>query len=601
MDKFKYYLKKYQFLVYLVGLVLAVIGSIEVFWGQYDNLFKQIWIVIFSVIKLFLFQPLQAVTNANNPLIYDLAIIIAPIGTVIGLFSVFDTLYQNLRLKMIHLNQKHLVVLGSNDLAIEFMMNSKQDHKILCITDQNTSQDLIDTLSREGILVSLIDYSRNDGFENKKMYQHHSINKAIALISFEEEPMNYGHLEVISNLQMDYPEVLKVYVHYQNIQLKEVIQKPMDQFSNLDIHYFNLELFMSFDLFNNENFSLKDLSDLSKANIHDKDDLSRSLGRVHLLLIGFDSMGQAIFRSAVNQATINPYQNLQVTIVDPLAKQKFDEFESQFTHLNRVADFNLINASINSTASLVELSKLFETEPFTSVIYTLKDSQTSLLSIERLSRYFKDNSVAIYTHNYSSIKPLADALKVKYHNLVFYGELNHLLNNKRIMDDSNYQKAKAFNAYYNEVAQQLLNWPPSERSVDEQWLAISNVKKESSFYQALHRQIKLDILTQLSRNESLPDSVTSILEFIKSKLTDKTVQQQNDLIEEDVLLNFLSALEHKRWNNFYYMQDFVYGEQTDELLKVHNCLIDDWDYFFKVQKDKVIYDLLSWLSLDEKA
>lgn len=120
MDKFKYYLKKYQFLVYLIGLSLAVIGSIKVFWGQYDNLFKQIWIVIFSVVKLFLFQPLQAVTNADNPLIYDLAIIMAPIGTVIGLFSVFDTLYQNLRLKLIHFNQKHLVVLGSNDLAVKF-------------------------------------------------------------------------------------------------------------------------------------------------------------------------------------------------------------------------------------------------------------------------------------------------------------------------------------------------------------------------------------------------------------------------------------------------------------------------------------------------
>lgn len=63
-------------------------------------------------------------------------------------------------------------------------------------------------------------------------------------------------------------------------------------------------------------------------------------------------------------------------------------------------------------------------------------------------------------------------------------------------------------------------------------------------------------------------------------------------------MNYLTALEHKRWNNFYYMRDFTYSEEKSEIRKTHDCLIDDWDVILGgIQRDKAIYDFLSVLSL----
>ena len=62
----------------------------------------------------------------------------------------------------------------------------------------------------------------------------------------------------------------------------------------------------------------------------------------------------------------------------------------------------------------------------------------------------------------------------------------------------------------------------------------------------------------------------------------------------------MTALEHKRWNNFYYMRDFQFNEKKDEYLKTHDCLIDDWDVFLVgIQRDKAIYDTLSTLSINQ--
>lgn len=63
-------------------------------------------------------------------------------------------------------------------------------------------------------------------------------------------------------------------------------------------------------------------------------------------------------------------------------------------------------------------------------------------------------------------------------------------------------------------------------------------------------------------------------------------------------MNYMTALEHKRLNNFYYMRDFVFDEVKDEKRKTHDCLIDDWEVFLKgIQREKAIYDFISTLSL----
>lgn len=601
MKKLKYYFKRYQFLLYLIAFIFAVIGSLQMLWPNYaNNPVKGFFVILYSVVKLFVFQPLIGFTNPDNTLIYDAAIILAPLGTVVGFFSVFDKLYQMIKLKLTHLNQQHLVVMGTNDYAVQFMKKAKSKYKILCLAQADTENQLIESLNKESILVVTIDYQQQDSFENKKLFFDYKLDEAIAFVSFEPEPMCYGFIKVLASLNPEYKRVMPLFVHHLDEQLKEVIQKPLDKLTCFDIRYFNIFTLMSFDLMKDESFSLFDKTkDFSQLTLTSLEALQNAFGKVHLLLVGFGELGQNILNVTSNQGTINPFLNMDVTILDRQMTSKFEKFDARINHLERVANFNLVNLDLNSRTSTQKLEKINRENPFTAIIFTLKNTQDSLLNLERMERILPHVPTAIYCENMTEMEPIVEALSYRFNNLTYFGELDSVLTVEKIMNEDNYAKAKAFNATYNVFLSQWMGWDKPTASVDEQWLKISNIKKESSLFQTLHQNVKWTILEKLSESPSYPNSPAEILKMLKDKLANKRVEEQTDLIEQDVLMNYLCALEHKRWNNFYYMQNFDYADQTNETMRLHNCLIDDWDKMMQERRNTIIYDLLSWLSLDD--
>lgn len=102
----------------------------------------------------------------------------------------------------------------------------------------------------------------------------------------------------------------------------------------------------------------------------------------------------------------------------------------------------------------------------------------------------------------------------------------------------------------------------------------------------------------LAKNEH--QTAEELLAKWRSRLSEKSVQEKVQIIEEDPAMNFMTASEHKRWNNFYYMCGFRFGDK-DETKKTHDCLIDNWQVFLDgPQREKAIYDMLSVLSIEEK-
>ena len=186
----------------------------------------------------------------------------------------------------------------------------------------------------------------------------------------------------------------------------------------------------------------------------------------------------------------------------------------------------------------------------------------------------------------------------RHENIKVFGDPSEVLTRDVIVDEELIKNAKDFNAYYNKVSSQLMGWDESSDSVEIQWNSLSNIKKESSQYQTMHQSVKLMILEKFSEMEIFPDDKNDILENWEERIEGLEVSKQVDIIENDIYMNYLTALEHKRWNNFYYMRDFTYSEEKSEIRKTHDCLIDDWDVFLGgIQRDKAIYDFLSVLSL----
>ena len=142
-----------------------------------------------------------------------------------------------------------------------------------------------------------------------------------------------------------------------------------------------------------------------------------------------------------------------------------------------------------------------------------------------------------------------------------------------------------------------MNSPEENISIEEQWNSLSNIKKDSSRSQCMHQNVKEVLLAKIAQMEGF-SSIEELLDRWKAIINSVSLKEQINIIEKNPAMNYMSALEHKRWSNFYYMKNFVYSKKKDEVNCTHNSLIDDWDEFLHSDKrEEVIYDFISVLSV----
>ena len=113
----------------------------------------------------------------------------------------------------------------------------------------------------------------------------------------------------------------------------------------------------------------------------------------------------------------------------------------------------------------------------------------------------------------------------------------------------------------------------------------------------MHQNVKEVLLAKIAQMQGF-SSIEELLDRWKAIINSVSLKEQIDIIEKNPAMNYMSALEHKRWSNFYYMKNFVYSKKKDEVNCTHNSLIDDWDKFLNSEKrEEVIYDFISVLSV----
>ena len=198
----KHYFNKNLWIIYILGFVLSLIGSFQVYHGKYDSILKEISVISVSVLKLFLFVPIEGFTK-QNPLAYELAIWVAPMSTLLATFSIFNKLYTAIKLKLTHFYKEHIIVMGYNGYSIAFMKNYislKNKKKILCILPERIQEKDIESLNRLGVITCTIDYMSGLNEENMRISSEYNFASVDTIICFEDEPKNYGYLKLISEL-----------------------------------------------------------------------------------------------------------------------------------------------------------------------------------------------------------------------------------------------------------------------------------------------------------------------------------------------------------------------------------------------------------------
>ncbi|MFA3905343.1 hypothetical protein [Fusobacterium nucleatum] len=609
----KHYFNKNLWIIYILGLVLSLIGSFQVYHGRYDNILKEVSVISISVLKLFLFVPIEGFIK-QNPLAYELAIWIAPMTTLLATFSIFNKLYTAIKLKLAHFHKEHIIVMGCNDYSLSFMKNYislKNKKKILCILPERTQEKDIETLNRLGVITSTIDYMSGLNDENMRISSEYNFASVDTIICFEDEPKNYGYLKLISELiakrRKKKEKIINVYVNTVNKYIRNIVQHKMDEIKIFDIKYFNIYDLIAYNLINLKNFKLYETSGLKKDWIKIKkekgenfslDDFSNLIGTPNILLIGFKNCGKSLFELAVNQTLVNAKENMKITIVDRKISNIIEEYKATIRELKKVANIELIDGDINHISTQNKIKESHKKDPFTAVLFSTKNCTESLIFMDLLGEeIFKNVNTAVFCENIWEDKPLIESIILKYPNITVFGELIDVLNFESITNEPLEIKAKEFNAYYNKITENIMDSPEQDISVEEQWAYLSNIKKDSSRNQCMHQNVKEVLLGKIAQMEGL-SSVEELLNRWKAMIDSVSIKEQINIIEKNPAMSYMSALEHKRWSNFYYMRNFVYSEKKDEVNGTHNSLIDDWDEFLNSKKrEEVIYDFISVLSV----
>ncbi|ERT42951.1 hypothetical protein [Fusobacterium nucleatum] len=609
----KHYFNKNLWIIYILGLVLSLIGSFQVYHGRYDNILKEVSVISISVLKLFLFVPIEGFIK-QNPLAYELAIWIAPMTTLLATFSIFNKLYTAIKLKLAHFHKEHIIVMGCNDYSLSFMKNYislKNKRKILCILPERTQEKDIETLNRLGVITSTIDYMSGLNDENMRISSEYNFTSVDTIICFEDEPKNYGYLKLISELiakrRKKKEKIINVYVNTVNKYIRNIVQHKMDEIKIFDIKYFNIYDLIAYNLINLKNFKLYETSGLKKDWIKIKkekgenfslDDFSNLIGTPNILLIGFKNCGKSLFELAVNQTLVNAKENMKITIVDRKISNIIEEYKATIRELKKVANIELIDGDINHISTQNKIKESHKKDPFTAVLFSTKNCTESLIFMDLLGEeIFKNVNTAVFCENIWENKPLIESIILKYPNIIVFGELIDVLNFESITNEPLEIKSKEFNAYYNKISENIMNYPEQDISIEEQWAFLSNIKKDSSRNQCMHQNVKEVLLEKIAQMEGLT-SVEELLDRWKAMIDSVSVKEQINIIEKNPAMNYMSALEHKRWSSFYYMRNFVYSEKKDEVNGTHNSLIDDWDEFLRSDKrEQVIYDFISVLSV----
>lgn len=595
-------------LVFLLGLILSAIGSWQVYFPKMGLTPKLFSMIPYSIIKLFAFAPTEGLWG-ELPLAYLLAAWICPLGTVIGFFSFFNRIWDRIKLIFTPKRKDTYLILGFNEKSRFFISHLKKSkanpfiYVILPLKEEARYKNETTSLGIDTIPLIYEDALHLSNIKFIESLYHDGIK---AIVSFEDEPLCYGHLSIISKLFANSKRgnrTYDVWVSTENDELKDIIKKEMDLLTNFSMHYFNTNELAAVKLISGSRFKLHrtDRWDekWSIEDISSEQSISDKIGRPHLLLIGFSGLGQQILNMAVNQGNINLFKKMKVTILDRNADSLLSQYEGFIPQIHHVLDIELISKGLTSKETRERLREISGKEPITSVVYTIEDTQGSLLSLERYSEYFRDIPVAIYCDNVSVFEPLLTPLLRKYSMLTVFGNMKDILSPENIFNEEVYKSTKKFNGEYAAYSAFLMGWDPPKETLEKQWEKLNSLHKESSFYQTMHRYVKVDLLKRIAEAKGNKQSISEMISDWKKLMENKSNEEKVAAIESDPVLNYLTSIEHKRWNSFYYRKDFKYSDAKNEVLKLHNCLIDDWDIFLKTRRDYVIYDFLSTLVIGE--
>ena len=608
-----YYKKKIYFVLFAMTLVFGFQSLYEYYSVSIENPFLRLSNVLFGILKMFLFTP--PISPDDSPgIIYEIAKWMAPILTSAFVFTkISNTL---LHLKNIVINKfsrNHILIFEKSlmsETLITNLMNEKTPYKISLISRQFIDDNLKAKYEKKGIATYQIDFEKSGKNEIRELLNTVNINKVkYMFFCSEADLVNYAlYANVIKRIKPKRNITCYVKCESKTVSsyIEDVIARAREEaevLKKIDTVHFDqrdltVRMLMSDKcVLKSLKSSLNDLSQMD--NMISLEKIGESIRNMHILILGVNELTEVLLKHIANDMTLCLKANTKVSIMDKAADSKMAAILDKNEGLKNALNLKAIDIG-SSRNSLQEGLTKIKNEGDLSLIFMMdEDVVKSLKYLKTLTGYF--GSLPKIIRNVSNID-LSYVLPKNSDNILVFGDVSQIMTSDIMIRESLDARAKSFNDSYNKAVEM------SGMGSGSSWNELSYVKRTSSRLSATHARVKEEILRKIFFDNS-DDEIRNYLskKFEEFGALQDIMQQDWEefkirfrrYLSDNPILDFLSRLEHKRWCNSYYAMNFVYGENKDENLKTHPCLIDDWDIIIGDKFDicHPEYDLLSVFTL----
>lgn len=608
-----YYKKKIYIILLIMTLVFSFTSLYEYYSESIENPFLRISNVLFGILKMFLFTP-PISPEKSTSILYEIAKWMAPILTSAFVFTkISNTL---LHLKNIVINKfsrNHILIFEKSlmsETLITNLMNEKTPYKISLISRQFIDDNLKAKYEKKGIATYQIDFEKSGKNEIRELLNTVNINKVKYMFFCSDADLeNYAlYANVIKRIKPKRNITCYVKCESKTVSsyIEDVITRAREEAEVLKkidtVHFDQMDLTVRMLMsdkcvFKSLKSSLNDLSQMD--NVISLGKINESIRNMHILILGVNELTEVLLKHIANDMTLCLKANTKVSIMDKAVDSKMEAILDKNEGLKNALNLKAIDIG-NGRNSLQEGLAKIKNEGDLSLIFMMdEDVVKSLKYLKTLTGYF--GSLPKIIRNVSNID-LSYVLPKNSDNILVFGDVSQIMTSDIMIRESLDERAKSFNDSYNKAVEM------SGMGNGNNWNELSYVKRTSSRLSATNGKVKEEILRKIFFNNS-DDEIRNYLSKKFEEFGDLQRIMKEDweefkirfrgYLSDNPILDFLSRLEHKRWCNSYYAMNFVYGENKDENLKTHPCLIDDWDIIIGEKFDicHPEYDLLSVFTL----
>ena len=422
-------------------------------------------------------------------------------------------------------------------ILLAFRIKQLTNHTIIfCGTELDV--DILDKQGNTLFVTNALCDSLSHPSKNINDIEKVNIKKAKKIILFNDDRTNLTYLKEINKR---FPQLKELNIY---IKLEENENVRMFNRFKLKTNFKNVILINPRQLFSRQ-VVLKHPA-LDYVNDHKQ--------TPHSLISGeYENIKWLIFEMA-NISHYPSLKNLKVTLVGNQSKDQKKRLIDEFPNIDQVIDISTIvkasNNILKDDISVLDVTAIYISEK------TLEESQITASHLKRILHSNTTNSITTCVMNFG-LGLIDDIYKTAEFNKNFH--INYL--DYKMFGDSNIIQHLDL---YDGIAKSIHNYFQKLYG-GKDWHNLSESIKMSNRYQAYHTNIKLGYLGYIVDIDSKGNKI--------------------DLMYTESQLNVLAKIEKRRWNAERLLGGWIYGEERNNELRIHNLLVP-WEKLNEIEQQK---------------